>query len=128
MILQFERKINICSIFYLLHIYWQLKVESTQPKLNIAFQENISITKSQTGNILVTSGIWKVWNTIRCSTLNGNWLINYVYIAVFVRKKLLMLFSLKTDFSQIIKSNCGYVAPNKILQVSVIIQHFCFRA
>ena len=43
------------------HRYRQLRVESTQDTLNIAFWVNIPTTKSQTGNILVTNRIWKHW-------------------------------------------------------------------
>ena len=59
---------------YLLHKYWQLMVESLQSNISIALRTNIPTTKSQTGNILGTIGIWKHWNVsnvIIYSTLTG---------------------------------------------------------
>ena len=56
-----------------IHRYWQLKLENTQPILSIAFRANVLTTKSQIGEILGISGIWKCWqvsNTIICSMLN----------------------------------------------------------
>ena len=46
---------------YLLHRYWQLRVESTQLILSRKIWANILTTKSQAGNILSASGIWKRW-------------------------------------------------------------------
>ena len=48
-------KVNISLRIYLLYRYWQLRIESTQPILSIAFRANIPNTKSQTGNILGVS-------------------------------------------------------------------------
>ena len=70
----FEKYFELIEFFHYLFIYFyrylQLRVECTQPILSRAFQANITTTKTQTGNVLSVSGIWKHWavsNAIRCS-------------------------------------------------------------
>ena len=55
--LDHQQKKQIFIYFYFLNRYSQLRIESIQPILSIAFRANIPTTKSQTGNILGTSGI-----------------------------------------------------------------------
>ena len=66
--------IKFIYLFIYSNRYKQLRVEITRPILSRAFRANIPTTKSQTGNILGVSGIWKhcgVSNAIRCSSPAG---------------------------------------------------------
>ena len=86
--------------FIYLYRYWKLRVGSTRPILSRAFRRNNRTTKSQTGNILDVSGIWKLRglsNAIRCSTLsieNTNLKKNYALLWFF-KKCHLLCFNLK---------------------------------